>query len=156
MSERLRAFKYYESMPERTELEKRDKQILKYFLVDNLCASAIARRNDPAIVCYSNRKRGEQLAGGSILRIIYTHCPYLRLERNDRTKDQRVILTHRRKRTESKHIKQCAFCGSKEDLEEHHMIPIKLGGDSDERNLVFLCHKCHLQVTQYQKQIRKT
>jgi 5-methylcytosine-specific restriction endonuclease McrA len=156
ISLRVIAIKHYEGMPEVTEEDKRDKLIMKYFLVDNLCASAIARKNDPALVCYSNRSKGKQLTACSIIRIIYKHCPYLKPERNERETDPRVRLMRKRKITPSKHIKQCAFCGNKNSLEEHHMIPLMFGGDNDERNLIFLCHECHAQVTQYQMQLKKS
>ena len=156
ISARMRAIKYYDGMPETTEVEKRDKLILRYFLIDNLCASAIARRNDPAIVCFSNKCKWEpQLTPSSILRIIYKHCPYLKPERNSRSNDKRVELRRKRENIPSTHIKQCAFCGSKKTLEEHHMIPLMFGGDNDERNLIYLCHKCHAQVTQYQIQVKQ-
>lgn len=43
----------------------------------------------------------------------------------------------------------CGKCGSKEDLEIHHMLPVVLGGDNDDRNLIILCHDCHHQTTNY-------
>lgn len=153
---RIQAIKFYEDMPETTEIERRDKLILQYFLVDNLCASAIARRKDPAIVCYSNKCSWHpQLSAASILRIIYKHCPYLKPVRNSRENDQRVKLMHRRKKMISGHIRQCAFCGNVDKLEEHHMIPLAMGGTNDDENLVFLCRECHKVVTQYQRRVYK-
>jgi 5-methylcytosine-specific restriction endonuclease McrA len=40
-------------------------------------------------------------------------------------------------------IKQCGRCGTKENLELHHLFPIALGGTNDKRNFVYLCHDCH-------------
>ena len=47
--------------------------------------------------------------------------------------------------------KQCAFCGNKDCLQEHHMIPLFMGGTNNDENLVWLCKSCHLTVTKYQK-----
>lgn len=53
----------------------------------------------------------------------------------------------------------CAKCGSKVNLELHHMLPVVLGGDNDDRNLIILCQDCHQQTTNYfrtkLKQIKK-
>lgn len=63
----------------------------------------------------------------------------------------RVELMKKRRSQKNPHIKQCAFCGDTDNLEEHHMIPMFLGGTNDDRNLIFLCHKCHRQVSVYQR-----
>lgn len=52
------------------------------------------------------------------------------------------------KQTVSKEIKDrkgriCYNCGSKEDIEYHHIVPLFLGGNDVESNIVPLCHKCH-------------
>ena len=39
---------------------------------------------------------------------------------------------------------RCTFCGSTEDLEVHHVIPVAEGGDYlDVANLVTTCRACH-------------
>jgi len=40
----------------------------------------------------------------------------------------------------------CTQCGSKNDLEVHHQIPIAAGGTNAEDNLVTLCHACHVAI----------
>lgn len=37
----------------------------------------------------------------------------------------------------------CANCGSAEDIEYHHIVPLSLGGQERETNIVALCYKCH-------------
>lgn len=37
----------------------------------------------------------------------------------------------------------CANCGSTEDIEYHHIVPLSLGGQERETNIVALCYKCH-------------
>ena len=39
----------------------------------------------------------------------------------------------------------CHRCGSTNELEIHHMIPIGIGGTNDTGNLIILCHKCHAE-----------
>lgn len=65
---------------------------------------------------------------------------------------------HRKKRAD--HLKfiaknkaeRCGICGSTENLEWHHMIPLMLGGDTDSRNMIPLCVECHKNVTKYQRE----
>lgn len=37
----------------------------------------------------------------------------------------------------------CANCGSKNDLEWHHIVPLSKGGNNIRSNIVCLCHECH-------------
>jgi len=38
---------------------------------------------------------------------------------------------------------KCAICGSKKELEVHHIVPLSKGGTSREDNLITLCRRCH-------------
>jgi hypothetical protein len=38
---------------------------------------------------------------------------------------------------------RCANCGSDENVELHHIVPIFLGGTNNPSNIVPLCHACH-------------
>lgn len=148
--ERANAIIKTNELPEETDEQKRDKRICKLFFEENISAQSINRLNDPLIICYSNIAKGKPLSTSSILARIYKLFPEFKGRNNVRKNNPRVELIQKRKITESPHIKQCAFCGSKSRLEEHHMIPLFMGGTNDDRNLVFLCHDCHLSVTQYQ------
>lgn len=61
-----------------------------------------------------------------------------------RSEQWRIIQERKRSRQP-----QCGMCGSTEQLELHHLLPIVLGGTNDERNLIFLCETCHNAQTQY-------
>lgn len=51
----------------------------------------------------------------------------------------------------------CCFCGKKETLNVHHIVPESCGGDNDPLNLIVLCRKHHLNVhTAYRKSAEKT
>ena len=138
-----------------TDIEIRDKKVLEYLFLNGYTATKISEMNDPDIICFSNRKKGAGLSPTSILAIAYKYFPDLkdRPIKSSNSKNKRVELIKRRRKTPSKHIAQCAFCGSKENLEEHHMIPFFMGGDNSEENLVFLCKECHKRVSAYQKRL---
>src|SRR5438445_352681 len=44
---------------------------------------------------------------------------------------------------------KCRICGSKNDLEIHHIIPRAEGGPTNMKNLTPLCEKCHRNVTSW-------
>lgn len=46
----------------------------------------------------------------------------------------------------------CAKCGSKEELQIHHIIPISKGGTNDLTNLIPLCKKCHEKIHKFKFQ----
>lgn len=154
--ERANAIIWLKSFVPTSKEESRAKKILTYFLCDNITASAIARKQDPEIISYSNKNPGRPLTAVSILRIIYKYFPQFRGRNSNSTEgNKRVEKMRKREKQASPHIKQCAFCGSQNDLEEHHMIPLFLGGTNDDRNLVFLCKGCHKSVSSYQARIRQ-
>lgn len=41
---------------------------------------------------------------------------------------------------------QCCNCGSKEDLQYHHIVPIAIGGQDINSNMCCLCYKCHYKL----------
>lgn len=45
----------------------------------------------------------------------------------------------------------CGKCGCKTNLEIHHLFPVCIGGDNDDRNLIILCENCYRQATDYFK-----
>ena len=150
ITERIQASKYVEAMPDKTPEQRRAKTVLTLFVNENMSASAISRLKHPDIVCMSNISFGKPLSASSILEIIYQHFPDWR-KRQKNMLNMRTDLIRRRQHTQSPHVRRCAFCGCENNLEEHHMIPLFMGGTNDERNLVFLCHDCHTQVSVYQR-----
>lgn len=153
--ERANAIVWLNGFIPTNQAENRAKKILTYFLRDNLSAQSICRKQDPDIVCFSNRNKGKPLSTTSILRVIYSYFPEFEGRNNKSTEgNKRVELIRKREKRESGHVKQCAFCGGKSNLEEHHMIPLFLGGTNDDENLVYLCSNCHKSVTRYQSKLR--
>ena len=45
------------------------------------------------------------------------------------------------------HGNVCLGCGSTENIEWHHVVPLELGGDDCPRNMVPLCTSCHIKIT---------
>lgn len=50
---------------------------------------------------------------------------------------------------------RCGKCGETENLEWHHMIPLSLGGETDDGNMVCLCKECHKKATEYARVFMK-
>ena len=41
---------------------------------------------------------------------------------------------------------ECYFCGYNQVLDEHHIVPKELGGDSNPCNIITLCPNCHTSI----------
>lgn len=41
---------------------------------------------------------------------------------------------------------ECCNCGSAEDLQYHHIVPIALGGNDINANMCCLCYQCHYKL----------
>ena len=148
--------KFLETFAPQTDEQKRAKVILEKFFIDGMNYSAIADCGDQRIVSFSNRGKGKPLSPTSVQKIVIDYFPNLKnVPAKKRQHPERMSLKIRRSKEKSQHVHQCAFCGSHDGLEEHHMIPLELGGTSDDRNLVFLCANCHKQVSAYQGELRK-
>jgi hypothetical protein len=48
-----------------------------------------------------------------------------------------------RKEMLRRHKKKCHYCGSTDNLDIHHLIPLSHGGNNSIENLVFACQSCH-------------
>lgn len=152
IKERLNAIEEIRRIPEFTSEQKRNKKILLLALEKDLNACEISNLNDPEIICLSNRNYGAPLSAAYISQIIKPYYPK-REPKNKHAYNERKN-TERKKRTgDIKCVCRCAMCGSSENLELHHMIPVSLDGTSENENLIYLCHECHVRVTAYQKRI---
>lgn len=131
-----------------TETEKRDKHILDLAFIQNMNASQIARLNDPLIVGMGNRNRGAPLTPEWIIKICHKYAPQTAKRTTERREDkrQRDSLYKSRQRGDIVRQEACATCGSRDNIELHHIIPVKAGGTNDYFNLISLCHDCHMRL----------
>ena len=153
IKERMDAIGWLNEFAPCTFAEKRAKTILELFLKENLSAQAICRLNHPDIVSIGNRSKGKPLCTAAILSVIYDYFPQFKNRRGKSGNSARIELMRKREKTNSPHIKACAHCGGEEDLEEHHMIPLFMGGSNEDENLIYLCKSCHQAVTLYQRRM---
>lgn len=65
------------------------------------------------------------------------------MTRNHLTRRQKEEILHR-------HDNRCINCGSTEELEFHHVVPLEIGGADEVSNIVPLCYSCHKAVTHHQ------
>ena len=49
----------------------------------------------------------------------------------------------------------CANCGSTENLQLHHVVPLAKGGTNNESNLITLCGDCHAKVHNFKTILTK-
>ena len=121
-----------------------DKTILTLYFIDGMSSPEIVRYCEQHGICsrvhsfYTKR---------SINYIVAKHFPEVSKyrKRNPEGKKRQLhfkyISEHRKER--------CGKCGSTENLEWHHMIPLSIGGESCDENMVCLCSECHRKITTY-------
>ena len=149
-----RLFEIYEMIKQwepQSDTERRDKAILHEMFIEGKTTREICEEGK-----YKSRqweKGGRKpLQQRQIQNIVARYVPDF-----GRKKPKGKRPTTSKARNEQTAIKQeylkagktCAVCGSTENLELHHMIPLDLGGSNDEANLIILCKYCHFQATQY-------
>ena len=135
-----------------TEAGRRDKRILELAFIHDMNPQQIARLNDPEFIGMGNRSRGKPLSAAWIYQICMDFAPevaeYRKTAKEKRRPDydRRISLYKRRQAGEIEKPNVCATCGSKTDIEQHHIIPIAAGGTDDYFNLISLCHDCHMNL----------
>lgn len=65
------------------------------------------------------------------------------------------IPTNIKKAVLDRYDGRCVWCGSTEDLEFHHAIPLEIGGPDTVYNLMPLCYDCHKSMTHYELRMLK-
>src|SRR5690625_7039898 len=61
------------------------------------------------------------------------------MQTNDKRKEFASLRTY----FDEELPKECGNCGSGDDLQIHHVVPLTLGGNNVITNLVRLCTECH-------------
>lgn len=132
------------------EKEQRDRAILYALIFEGKTTREIFEEEKVFSNRFENHKR-VPLSQRQIQNIIAKYIPDYRTCRKSKKpttskarKEQKAI-----KQEYLKEGKTCAVCGSTENLELHHMIPLDMGGTNDAANLIILCKYCHFQATKY-------
>lgn len=136
----------------REEIEKmpdgNDKTICKLYFVQGMTTPRIAR------YCTENELRtrvNSFYTVRSIQYVIAKHFPEVKKYRKPNRENEKrrghftFIREHKKER--------CGMCGSQDRLEWHHMIPLDMGGKSDEENMICLCKSCHETITSYHRKM---
>lgn len=129
--------------------EKRDKEILRLVFIENKSAAQIARMQLPELVSYSNNSKGQPLSCRAIGKIVYEYAPEMKDRPRHKMNPKRNELFNERRKGDVKRLKACSTCGSKKDIELHHIIPLAKGGNNEYYNLIYLCHDCHRKLHSY-------
>ena len=132
---------------------ERDKKILYEIIFNNKTTAQLgylAKTDNNYNWLKSNQ--GKPMSCRRIQQILTKYYPEFHIWKTHRLNRKDQKLRNKANLVRNKLIKEnafCGWCGATEKLDLHHMLPIFLGGTSDERNLIFLCEKCHAIHTQY-------
>ncbi len=125
-----------------------EKIILSLYFISGLSSTEIARYCEENCIqsrVYTN------FTSRSIQNIVRKHFPevakYRKPNRENEKRREHFLFTKRNKAT------VCVNCGSAENLEWHHRIPLAMGGTTDPENMEVLCKTCHVAVTNYQRRL---
>jgi 5-methylcytosine-specific restriction endonuclease McrA len=127
-----------------------EKTILSLYFISGLSSEDIIQHCKDHAVCsrshtnYSTR---------SIQNIVGKYFPEVKQYRrpnreNEKRREHYVFLKEHKEEKRS-----CAKCGSTENLEFHHEIPLDMGGTTCDENIVVLCRSCHQRVTAYHRKM---
>jgi 5-methylcytosine-specific restriction endonuclease McrA len=72
--------------------------------------------------------------------IRYTRKKWIQEEDKERRLENKSIYV---KKALERANNKCYYCGSKSNLEAHHIVPLFAGGTNDDTNLQVLCDDCH-------------
>ena len=141
MKRRLEITEMISNMPPSLE-----KEVLSLMFIEDMSPPEAAEYAKKRGLCIGKQfktvcaRRFEQIAG--------EYVPDWRKYTPKNTRPERTV--HRQ--TLHNFVKdRCARCGSTKQLEMDHIIPLCVGGTTDDINLQTLCHDCHVKKTAYER-----
>jgi len=141
-------------------ISERDRKLLTEIIINNKSTEQLAylaKTDEEYNWLVSNQNK--PMSSRRILQILTQYFPEFHIQKSHKQnrKNQKI-------RTEQTRLRKvmitpdscCGKCGSKDNLEIHHMLPVILGGDNIDDNLLILCRDCHQKVTTiYDEWLRK-
>lgn len=142
------------------ELSERDEKILTELIVKMKSTAQLgylAKTDDNYSWLKSNQ--GKPMSTRRIQQILTEYFPEFHIQTTHKKEHKNQKLRNELPKIREVMITEdscCGKCGSKEDLEIHHMFPLELCEDNDDRNLIILCGACHQRATNhYQAWLKK-
>lgn len=140
---------------EKQMLSERDQKILTEIIINNKSTAQLAylAQNDEEYGWLQSNQR-RPMSVRQIQNILIKKFPEFHIQSTHKKTDKISKIRREQnviRKTMITPDSVCSKCGSKENLEIHHMLPVAIGGDNDDRNLIILCHDCHRQTTNYFK-----
>lgn len=148
-----------EQLVKENMLSERNERILRELIYNNRSTAELAYlgRTDESFD-WLKSNQNKPLSLRRIQQILTDYFPEFHIQTTHKKNKANQSLRNEQNRIKKIMITDdscCSRCGSKENLELHHMFPVLLGGDNDDLNLVILCHDCHLKTTIYNRNIIK-
>lgn len=132
-------------------LPERDEKILTEIIINMKSTEQLAylaKTNPEYNWLKSNQDK--PMSGRRIQQILTQYFPEFHIQTSHKKerKDQKI----RNEQTELRKTiitpdSCCSKCGGKENLELHHILPVIIGGNNDEYNIIILCRNCHQRIT---------
>ncbi|WP_407397767.1 HNH endonuclease [Treponema sp.] len=138
--------------------DEREREICRLYIEESMSTIDIQNLNLFKSKGNKRCKDGRGIRAATIYHIVNTHFPEVFKARKKKKTEKQLMIYKDRKKLQKERLKDyrtCWRCGSCEEIELHHMLPLKYGGEADERNLIPLCKDCHSEYTKYQREKHK-
>lgn len=149
-----RWFEIYEMIKNfepRNDMERRDKAVLHMMFIEGKTTREICEEGTIKSKRWTKGGR-KPMSQRQIENIIFKYVPDYGRKNRKAKKTTTPKVRSEQTAIKQKYLREgraCAVCGSTENLEIHHMIPVDIGGTNDAANLIVLCRYCHYETTQY-------
>lgn len=149
-----RWFEIYEMIKNfepRNDMEQRDKALLHMMFIEGKTTREICEEGTIKSKRWIKGGR-KPMSQRQIENILFKYVPDYGRKNRKAKKTTTPKVRSEQTAIKQKYLREgraCAVCGSTENLEIHHMIPIDMGGTNDAANLIVLCRYCHYEATQY-------
>lgn len=144
-------------MQANNKLSERDSKILTEIIINQKTTAELAylaRTDESYDWLQSNQNK--PISERRIHQILTQNFPEFHIQTSHKQDNPRKNARREQTKLRQQLITEdsfCKICGSKENLELHHMIPLAIGGDNDNRNIIILCCNCHKTITYYDNSI---
>ena len=144
-----------EQLVRENKLSERNEEILRELIYKQKTTEQLAylARNDENYT-WLQSNQNKPMSSRRIQQILTEYFPEFHIQKTHKKQNEHQKIRNEHPKLRDTIITKdscCGRCGCCKDLQIHHMLPVMLNGDNDERNLVILCKDCHRQTTTYNK-----
>ena len=138
------------------ETEQRDKFVLERIFIDGMSTTELAEAKMPELMGRNHKPISRRRIQQTIDKYVPEYAMKFRVNPAKNEKTDIIVRKQLAKENWEEYViapKQCAICGSTENLELDHIVPITMCPHraNEQTNLWWVCHDCHGLKTMREK-----